>query len=249
VLHEVVESTSDSAVDLLQQGVVDLPLLVWAKTQTQGRGRGTNQWWSDQGSLTFTLAIDPLAHGLALHHEPKLALAAAVAVIDALDELEIAPREIGIRWPNDLEVDGLKLGGILLERVDTAWGNRLLIGVGLNVQTNLERAPAEVRAMATSLEVRCPGRLDAGASGRLLAVLLGRFETLLCRLAGGDPTLAARWNELDRLRDRWVSVDRGKSVVAGWGRGIDVDGALCLDDGAERLRLYGGRVLRLAADV
>ena len=95
-----------------------LPLAVWAKSQTRGRGRGSHRWWSDAGSLTFTLAIDPAAHGLAVEHEPKLALATAVAVIEALTSSSSVKPSIGIRWPNDLEVDGRKLGGILPERVD-----------------------------------------------------------------------------------------------------------------------------------
>ncbi len=49
-----------------------------------GRGRGTHEWWSDSGSLTFTLAIDPQRHGLAVADEPKLALAMAVSIVKAL---------------------------------------------------------------------------------------------------------------------------------------------------------------------
>ena len=83
--------------------------------------------------MTFTLAIDPLAHGLTAEIEPRLALATAVAVIEALDELELGSPSLGIRWPNDLEAGGRKLGGILPERVETPRGHRILIGIGLNV--------------------------------------------------------------------------------------------------------------------
>ena len=222
VAYKVVDSTSDRAADLIHGGLDALPLVVWAETQTRGRGRGSHHWWSDAGSLTFTLAIDPAAHGLAVEHEPKLALATAVAVIEALRELELGRPSIGIRWPNDLEVDGLKLGGILPERLETAHGHRILIGIGLNVQTNLADAPAEVRTMATSLAALHAGRLDEQVSPRLLPAILGHFESVLGRLVEGDPELAVRWNLLDLLRDRWVGVDLGTHVVAGWGRGIDM---------------------------
>jgi BirA family biotin operon repressor/biotin-[acetyl-CoA-carboxylase] ligase len=245
--HQVVDSTSERAADLLRQGLDELPLVVWARTQTRGRGRGSHRWWSDAGSLTFTIAIDPTAHDLAVQHEPKLALATAVAVIDALGELEVGGSRIGIRWPNDLEVNGLKLGGILPERLETALGNRLLIGIGLNVRTKLADAPVEVRTMATSLEALQCRQLDADVLPRLLSTILKRFEALLRRLVDGDRELAARWNQLDLLRDKWVRVDRGTNIVAGWGRGIDLDGALCLDDGGQRIRLFGGRVLRSSA--
>ncbi len=244
VEREVVDSTNDQAAELLKDGREALPLAVWAKRQTRGRGRGSHQWWSDAGSLTFTVAIDPAAHGLAVEHEPKLALAMAVAVIDALRELELDSPSVGIRWPNDLEIGGRKLGGILPERVETRRGHRILIGIGLNIQTNLADAPAEVCAMATSLAALHAGRLDADVSPRLLSVILGHFESVLGRLVDGDPELAVQWNVLDVLRDRWVSVDLGTHVVAGWGRRIDSAGALCLDDGQHESRIFGGRVLR-----
>jgi len=248
VEYEVADSTSDRAAGLVRGGLDALPLVVWAKNQTQGRGRGSHQWWSDAGSLTFTMAIDPAAHGLAIEHEGKLALATAVAVIDALHELQLGRPSIGIRWPNDLEVDGLKLGGILPERLETGHGSRILIGVGLNVRTNLADAPAGVRAMATSLAAVHAGSLDPPVSPRLLPVILRHFESVLGRLVDGDPELADRWSRLDLLRDRWVGVDLGTHVVEGWGRGIDRDGALCLNDGRQRIRLFGGRVLRSNED-
>src|SRR5205807_1648771 len=146
-------------------------------------------WWSDAGSLMFTMALDPAAHGLAVESEPQLALAAAVAVIDALHELDLGGPFIGIRWPNDLEGDGRKLGGILPERIETPRGHRILIGVGLNVLTNLADAPAEVRSMATTLDAMHARPLEAAVLPRVLAAILGRFDSVLRRLVDGDPEL------------------------------------------------------------
>jgi biotin-(acetyl-CoA carboxylase) ligase len=132
----------------------------------------------------------------------------------------------------------------LPEGVDLTDGERLLIGVGLNVQTNLEEAPEEVRALATSLEHISPGAVAKDLRVWLLAAILRRFEAILGRLATADPTLTDRWNELDVLRDRRVRVDVGTHVVEGRGEGIDADGALCLDDGRRTVRFFGGTVLR-----
>jgi BirA family biotin operon repressor/biotin-[acetyl-CoA-carboxylase] ligase len=244
LIYEEVDSTSDRAAAWIRQGNVELPMAVWGKRQTRGRGRGSHSWWSDYGSLTFTLAINPAAHGLAIEAEPKLALATAVAVIAALEELGFGSRSLGIRWPNDLEVGGRKLGGILPERIETENGHRILIGVGLNVLTRLDEAPAEIRALATSLAAFHAGPLDEQQLPQVFSAILRRFESVLERLVEGDPELATRWNQLDLLRDGWVSVDLGTRIVAGRGCGIDPDGALCLDDGRERLRLFGGTVLR-----
>ena len=200
VVCEVVDSTSDRAAELVKENGCVLPLVVWARRQTRGRGRGCNRWWSDDDSLTFTIAIDPLAHGLKLASEPKLALATAVAVIDALNRLGFGIPSLGIRWPNDLEAGGRKLGGILPERVDTPRGHRILIGIGLNVRTNLAAAPAEVRAMATSLATLHAKPLDDSIYARLISAILSQFELVLPRLVQEEPSLSRQWGQLDLLR-------------------------------------------------
>jgi BirA family biotin operon repressor/biotin-[acetyl-CoA-carboxylase] ligase len=244
VEREVVDSTNDVAGALLRGGTAALPLAVRARRQTSGRGRGDHTWWSDAGSLTFTLAIEPAEHALARSLEPRVALSTAVAVIEALDELGFSHAGIGIRWPNDLECAGKKLGGILPETMDHEGRHYLLVGVGLNVTTNLHDAPALVQAKATSLAALSSSQLETDLSTRLLSAIFRHFGSVLSRLAIGDCELSARWNTLDLLRDRLVQVDIGTHVVTGRGRGIDSSGALCLDVGNETVRLFGGTVLR-----
>jgi BirA family transcriptional regulator, biotin operon repressor / biotin---[acetyl-CoA-carboxylase] ligase len=244
VEHQVVDSTSDRAADLLRRGVTELPLVVWSRYQRRGRGRGSNSWWSDGGSLTFTLAIDPAQHHLASEHEPTVALVMAVAAIEALEQLGLSRPHIGIRWPNDVEIAGRKLGGILPEPIETALGHRLLIGVGLNVWSELELAPEDVGRMATSVAAIHGEALAEHTLARLLATILGRFESALLRLVQDNAGLAAEWNRLDRLAGRSVCVDLGTRTVTGVARGIDAQGALRLDDGEAHHRLFGGRVLR-----
>src|SRR5262249_48217465 len=151
VALDEVDSTSDRAAELVRRGGMRLPLCVWARRQTRGRGRGDHSWWSDSGSLTFTLAIDPAAHGVAGDSEPKLALATAVAVIEALVGLGFGGPALGTGGQNEGEVEGRKRGGILPELMDAAHGHRVLIGAGINVSTDPAAMPAEIRQIATSL--------------------------------------------------------------------------------------------------
>jgi BirA family biotin operon repressor/biotin-[acetyl-CoA-carboxylase] ligase len=243
IRREIVESTSDLAREMVTAGGVDLPFVVWARRQTRGRGRGSNRWWSDAGSLTFTAAIDPAAHGLRPDHEPRLALAAAVAVIDVLLPLRLTA-SLGIRWPNDIEAGGRKLGGILPERVETASGVRLLIGIGLNVATQIGEAPAEIRRMAVSLAELQGSAAPRCETERLLEAVLSGFGAAIDRLSQDDPQLAARWAALDTLGNESVQVDLGPRIISGLGRGIDAEGALCLATERGPVRLFGGRVLR-----
>ena len=198
------------------QGLDELPLLVWADVQTLGRGRGDNQWWSDEGSLTFTIGLDPAAHGLRQEQEPRLALMTAVAVIKAIDALGLTAPGIGIRWPNDIEIGTRKLGGILPERVEVDGGHRLLIGIGLNVLTRVNQAPPDVQRMATSLSDFQPEPLEPSFLPRFLAEILTQFDRTLHRLSDDDHELAQEWNRLNLLRDQtvrdrsWPACHRGE---------------------------------------
>ena len=235
-------STSNDARLAVLEGSVSLPLLVLANRQTAGRGRGENAWWSDAGSLTMTLALDPLDHGLRPDHEPRLALATAVVLIDVVSSI-VPDAPLRIRWPNDVESDGRKLAGILPERVDTPFGPRLLIGVGLNVSTRLEDAPEDVRSMATSVDA-LRGSESSTPPFDLVSPILDRFSIVLDRLASDDPSLAARWAELDTLLDRPVRLDLGTRIVEGIGRGIDARGGLVIAEASGIRTHFGGRVLR-----
>ena len=240
----VVDSTSGLARSLLLQGVDELPLLVWADQQTLGRGQGDNSWWSDEGSLTFTIALDPAAHGLRVEQEPRLALMTAVAVTEAISSLGLTVPGIGIRWPNDIEASGLKLGGILPERVELEHGHRLLIGIGLNVLTRIDHAPAAIQKMATSLSTLQPQPLGPSFLPQFLASILVQFEWSLYRLAEENPELARQWNRLNLLRDQTISMALGPRVIVGKVHEIDAQGALCVHDGQQLHRLFGGQVLR-----
>ncbi|WP_435022143.1 biotin--[acetyl-CoA-carboxylase] ligase [Tundrisphaera sp. TA3] len=238
-----VDSTSDEARRLVARAGADLPLLVGADRQTKGRGRGSHRWWSDEGSLTVTVALDPAAHGLTPLHEPRLALATAVAIVDAIETLYPTCRP-GIRWPNDIEVGGRKLGGLLPERVETDAGPRILVGIGLNVRTRLDDAPAEVARMAASLVEWEADPTPDDPKPAVLRTILDRFAVALRRLADDDPELAGRWASLDTLFGAPVRIDLGTSILEGAGCGIDEAGALRVLSGSSIVPVVGGQVLR-----
>ncbi|MEO6809306.1 MAG: biotin--[acetyl-CoA-carboxylase] ligase [Isosphaeraceae bacterium] len=244
VEREEVGSTSDLARSLLEGGGVELPLLVRADRQTAGRGRGAHSWWSDEGSLAITIGLDPETVGLRPEHGPRLALASAVALVDAVSPLIPKGMAPGIRWPNDVEVGGRKLAGTLPERIETATGPKILIGIGLNVSTRLENAPEAVRLMATTVEALRPPWASPLCPSDLLGPFLDRFAAALEALTRDDEALAEQWSQLDTLIGRRVRVDLGPRIIVGTGRGIDRQGGLRLETEGETITLLGGQVLR-----
>jgi BirA family biotin operon repressor/biotin-[acetyl-CoA-carboxylase] ligase len=213
-------STNDNALLAARAGAPHGSLFV-ADEQTAGRGRRGNAWLAAPGeSLLFSVLLRPT---LELSQASALTLAVGLALRDAVSPLLAETAQI--KWPNDLYVNGKKLAGILLE--SQLQGDRLqavVVGVGLNVSAR--DFPPEIAARATSLTVLGAGRVEREA---LLQEIL---NALALRLDAFQHTGVAgildELNAADALRGQRVRVDGQEGV----GRGLDEQGRLLLEDGA-----------------
>ena len=157
--HPSIGSTNDRAAECAAQSAGELPLLVLADQQTAGRGRGANRWWTGPGALAFSLLLDGRTVAVGGNRSPLVALAAAVAVVDAVAPL-LPEHPLGIHWPNDVMVGRRKLAGILIEVLPDG---RHVVGIGLNTNNTLADAPAELQSRAVTL--RDLGRHDLRSDG------------------------------------------------------------------------------------
>src|SRR3954464_8307789 len=83
---DVLPSTNDLAMGMAPDPRTEAPALLVAGEQTAGRGRGTNQWWSAKGALTFSVVINVGDYQLPSQRWPCVALTAALSVCDVLQE-------------------------------------------------------------------------------------------------------------------------------------------------------------------
>ena len=250
-------STNDLALDLASASR-ELPLLVLAERQTAGRGRGANRWWSGDGGLTFSLVIDwPTTSAAAVGPTPlapsagnsqrgrgtgwmRVSLAAALAVHDVLCVL-VPDKRVGLKWPNDVFLANRKICGILIElRPDTA--NRLVLGIGLNVNNSFRDAPDVVRQLGTSL---CDATGAPLVMTRVLIALLDSLATRLKQLREERLELVRAWQPHCALSGHWIEIDSGSRKTLGRCNGIAEDGALLLDTESGRQRCYSGVVRRV----
>jgi len=235
--HRVLPSTNTRAIELAATAETPIPALVLTESQTAGRGRGENTWWSAPGALTFSLVLDLRATEVRPESWPRFALAAAVGVCDALESFA-AGTHFGIRWPNDVCSGRRKICGILPELVLGA-SSRLVLGVGINANNSMEHAPEDLRAIATSLvDV---ARRRENLTGVLVEVLRA-LERRFAELAASNPELWTAWSERCLLRGRRVRLRFGVEDVEGPCAGIDEDGALVLRTPDGVRRFYGGTV-------
>lgn len=230
-----ITSTNDRARDLAGTAA-RLPCLIAADHQTAGRGRGGNRWWTDDGSLAFSLLLDAAAAGVRREHVGLVSLAAAAAIVKTVQP-RASEHLVGLHWPNDVYVTHRKLAGILVEALP---GNRLVIGIGLNANNRLASAPPEVRDLAIAL---CD--LTGGLHDRtqLLIDLINQLRDELTTLAEDPDAIGEQADELCLQRGDWLTIDTGQETVEGRCFGIEADGALLLETATGPRRFYAG-VLR-----
>ncbi|MEM9185078.1 MAG: biotin--[acetyl-CoA-carboxylase] ligase [Planctomycetota bacterium] len=230
-------STNDHALRLATDSVTRFPLLVVAEEQTSGRGRRANQWWSTKGALTFSVVLDTENAGLETKHWPQVALTTGLAVCEAIEPLltGVPPK---LKWPNDVYIGERKLCGVLVE-TPPGGQQRLVLGVGVNVNNSLASAPVDLRETATSL------RDSLGRNVLRHNLLVDILQTLAQRLTwigSRDDQLRQRWRARCHLTGRRVQVENEAGVVAGVCLGIDHDGALLIEDVHVQHRVLAGTV-------
>lgn len=229
-----VDSTNTRARELGVQGALD-GTVVTAEEQTAGRGRRGRTWLSPPGRNLYMSIV--LRSELPPESIAQLSLVAGVACAEALAEW-CAPR---LKWPNDVLVAGRKVVGILAELESRGAAPFVVLGIGVNVNMELDDFPPELRDKAGSLAVATGSHLSrARVAGRILACLEQRYDELRRR---GFGAAARRWCELSGFVGCWLEVQEPGGVVAGEVLRLD-------DDGALRLLLADGREHRvLAGDV
>jgi BirA family transcriptional regulator, biotin operon repressor / biotin---[acetyl-CoA-carboxylase] ligase len=231
------DSTNSRARELAGAGAPH-GTVVTAAEQSRGRGRQGRSWTAPSGgALLYSAVLRPLALDDAL-----LPLAVPLAVCEAAEELEPGI-ECGVKWPNDVQVGGRKLAGVLIEaRPQDGWA---VIGVGLNLTIAPEEFPPELRETATSLtteRVRTLNRIGAKSAnagfgaGCAAAMLSRRLE----RWLGADQrTVLEGWRTRDVLRGRKITWEGGSGIADG----VDDRGYLIVvSPGGERVAVGAGEI-------
>ncbi|MCS7467006.1 biotin--[acetyl-CoA-carboxylase] ligase [Stieleria sp. ICT_E10.1] len=232
--HREIDSTNRRAMELARNGSPAGPLLILAESQTAGRGRGTNHWWADSGALTLTLLLDT---GLPQRRLPQASLTVGLAVCEAIEGI-VESSEMQLKWPNDVYCRQRKLSGILIE-LPTANPQLLAIGIGINVNNSLSRAPDELRTTAIAL---CDVAGHPFPLTDVLIAVLNRLQHRLECIGCRDDELRTMWRERCLLTNRTVQVDLGTRDVSGRCRGINDEGALVIETPAGLEPCYAGTV-------
>ena len=197
------DSTNTRARELAAAGAPH-GTVVTASEQSEGRGRQGRTWTAPPGkALLYSAIVRPLEERHAM-----LPLAVPLAVCEAAEELQPGI-ECGVKWPNDVLVDGRKLAGVLIEaRPQDGWA---VIGIGLNLAIEPHEFPEELRDRAISLSgVPFPRHAE------IRNTAVDAIDSRLARWTEAEPgEVLSAWRSRDVLRGREIAWEGGSGVADG----------------------------------
>ncbi|MBS0272205.1 MAG: biotin--[acetyl-CoA-carboxylase] ligase [Proteobacteria bacterium] len=231
---DTLSSTMDEARSRVLQGIEEGSVIV-AIQQSNGRGRRGRAWESPPGNLYLTYITYAKT---SFSKAPQLSFVACVAAGQELRSILPPTHSLTYKWPNDLLLNGKKVGGFLLEAVEIPTRNEIgyLIGCGLNLKTY----PDQVRYPATTFQ-------SEGIYLSLEEVLLGLSSSLQRYISLWQkeefPAIQALWMEHAANLGKEISVDFEGQLTEGIFEGIDEEGLLVLKTSKGRIKLMAGEIL------
>ena len=237
-LLDVVDSTQNELRLLAERGAEEGTLVI-AEQQTSGRGRMGRSWVSPAGKgIWMSLLLRP---PVPLPLTPQLTLLAAVALSRAISQ-QLPALEIGIKWPNDLLVDGKKISGILLESAaEDERLNYIIVGMGISANLEAEDYSEELLSKAISLKMASGQTVDRSG---LIAAVLEQFEQLYkLYLEQGFGPIRTLWEARSVTLGKRTELYTPQGTVVGVPLGLDDMGGLRIElpDGSART-IYSAEV-------
>ena len=231
-----VDSTNQWAKSLANEGAPEGTVVI-AEEQAAGKGRLQRGWYSPayQG-MWMSLILRPK---FLPQDAPKMTLLMAVAIAKVLRNLEIP---VGIKWPNDILLNGKKIVGILTEiSAEIEQIHYIVVGIGLNINISQEDIPKELQEIATSLFIHSEKKWQRSA---IIADFLLEVEALYNEAQeNGFAKILEMWRDLNITLGSDVRVVSGEESFEGKAIELDPSGALWVE------KSDGSRLMVQAGDV
>ena len=237
-----VDSTNAEVLRLLGTGK-QAPFLLLAEQQTAGRGRRGRAWVSPFAENMYYSLLIRIDGGM--RQIEGLSLVVGLALLKAIKELGVS--DAGLKWPNDVLVDGQKIAGILLEMSgDPGDECHVVIGVGVNVNMKVVEVDAITQAW-TSLSRVLGKAIDRNQLVEFFSKHLQAYMAVHMR--EGFTALQHEWQANHLWQGRMATLTAGNTPIKGEIMGVDCTGAIRLKvDGQERSFSGGELSLRLSDD-
>jgi len=243
VLPEV-DSTNRYAHNLAKEGAPEGTIVI-ADYQAAGKGQQGNEWIASSGAnILMSLILRPHLDASAVQ---TITLATANIIVNSLERFLILEKsesiDLNLKWPNDIMAGSRKMAGILIEStVRNKWIDFLIIGVGINVNQDINQLPAAIREHATSMSGETGKKYNRE---RLVAQLISDFEHNYIRFARTDyGTVIYEWKQRCRHFGKTFNIQTPLGNETGKILDINEKGMLVYEnESGTKKQLVSGRIL------
>ena len=228
------ESTNSEAWEIIDEGAQSGALLI-TDNQYNGRGRFDQKWYaSPDKSLTFSIILfsdlDPVISGC-------IPILTGIAIQKALVKFDTS---VKLKWPNDLLLNGKKIGGILCEsKVKGNFLNQIVIGIGLNVNETKEDFNPTIQSIANSLHI---------ASGkfyqreRVLAEIVNELEPWITGLPKNKEQIQFEWEAVCGHLKEEIQFHNGNEIVSGIFKSLGKSGSAVIEVEGKETQFHSGEI-------
>lgn len=233
-------STNSELRDLIMADKAGAGDVLWADSQTQGRGRFDRQWISPAGNISISFAVDL---GNQSGKSYQLNLVAGLSVLKTLKKLSV--NGVSLKWPNDVLVNGKKVCGLLSEIISEK--NTAIIGVGINLNSTAFDFPGDLQNSLTTVYDSLLIKLDIKL---VVNDLLGQLasDIQIYQKNGFEAIRNEFKNEL-AWQNKTVTVTESSTSFEGVQHDIDADGFLVIKMSDGNLRTVLAGDVRLANEI
>ncbi len=225
VYHDSTDSTNKEALRLAQQGKLEWTVVI-ADHQTGGRGRQGRVWYSPFNANIYTSFI--LRPCLPVEHLPAISLLAGMVVAMVIEYF--TGMNVEVKWPNDVLVHNKKISGILLELgVDKENETFVVVGIGINVNSDIASYPDDIAGIALSMNSLTGKTYNRTEILKYLYRIFNKWYQVYVRnngFKGIKDTFMRRF----KMADEIVYIVDGKDRMSGLIKDIDDYGGLMIMD-------------------
>ena len=238
IIHkDVTESTNIDALNLTKKNKAENGTIIITENQSGGQGRKRRQWHSkNKKGIYCSLILRP---EFSPEYLPRLTILTQVAIFKTLRHFTLA--NIIIKWPNDILINTKKISGILMEISATMDKiNYAIIGLGMNINLDLEDLPIDFRYLATSLKIVTGKEF---LRKKILSFFLNTFSELYKTIDTQEFIKTVNiWKKNSNIIGKKVEIELFNKLITGYATDISNEGALIISTEKKDYRIISGDV-------
>ena len=228
------KSTNEESWELSNDGAKSGTVVI-TDNQFEGKGRNGRNWLATPNkSLSFSILIEKIIPVKLCGWIPIIT---ALAIERALSHFQI---QISLKWPNDILLNGKKMGGVLIEsKIKGTLVNKLIIGIGLNINESKDELDPSIASLATSLHIYSRKNFQRE---RILAEILNEMEPIIEGFPENMDMILESWTANCNHIDKKIQFHNGSYVISGIFKGLGKNGSAILKTNQSEEEFHSGEV-------